>query len=114
MEWLIRVLELIQLLGWASLFGGALVQLRLAEPEINRPMFGGVLVQFVAGVAVAVISLLGPGPVNLAKIIVVGVIMLATVVLVVLNRRFATIPRGLLALIMAVTVITAALEVLWV
>lgn len=109
---------LLHLIGFAALFGGILVQLRSVEPEINAAMLHGAYVQLITGVVLAVLVEVGPDqvsddPVNEVKLGVKLLLTLVIAVLVIINRRFASIPRGLLALIGCLTLGTAVIAVLW-
>lgn len=115
MEWVHQLLVLLHLVGFAVLFGGCFVQLRSATPEVNTAMLHGVLTQLASGIAlVAVLEVTPPaGDVNHVKI---GIKLLVTVVITVLviaNRRYESIPKGLWGLIIGLTFANAALAVLW-
>jgi hypothetical protein len=108
----------LHLVGFAALFGGTLVQLRSARPEVNAAMLHGALTALVTGVAL--IGSLAAGldptvqgdPDYVQAATKLGVTA-ALVVLVVKNRKFSSIPRGLLALLGGLTLVNAALGVLW-
>ncbi|WP_091527076.1 hypothetical protein [Microlunatus soli] len=108
-----HIVLLLHLIGFASLFGGFLVQMKQVEPEVNAAMLHGSYTMLVTGVALVVFAEVGPDPVNHVKIGIKLVLALIITVLVVLNRRFTTIPRGLWGLLGLLTVTNAALAVLW-
>ncbi len=115
MEWLHHLLLLLHLVGFAALFGGCFVQLRSSTPEVNAAMLHGALTQLVSGIALVVLLELTPpdGDVNHVK---VGIKLLVTAVisvLVVANRRYESIPKGLWGLLIGLTFANAALAVLW-
>jgi len=108
-----HLLVLVHLVAFAALLGGGLVQLRSREPEINATMLHGAWVSLVSGVALWALAptfdeRLAVGPM-VAKTLIGVVVM----VLVALNRRFFSIPRGLLRLITLLVLADAAVAVLW-
>ena len=108
-----QILVLLHLIGFAALFGGILVQLRSKEPEVNAAMLHGSLTLLITGLALVTLQELGPGPVNHIKIGIKLAITAILVLLVVKNRKFASIPRGLWGLIGGLTILNAAVAVLW-
>jgi hypothetical protein len=108
-----QILLLLHLIGFAALFGGALVQVRLKEPEVNAAMLHGSLTLLITGLALVTLEELGPGPVNHVKIAIKLVLTAMIVLLVAKNRKFASIPRGLWGLIGGLTIANAAVAVLW-
>lgn len=113
-----QILLLLHLVGFASLFGGLLVQMRSREPEVNAAMLHGSYIVLVTGLVLAGFAMTGPagaddGPVSYAKLTVKLVVSLAIVFLVVLNRRFSSIPRGLWLLLGLLTLGDAAVAVIW-
>ncbi len=115
-----QVLVLVHLIGFASLFGGFLVQLRTAQPEVNAAMLHGGLLQLVSGLGLAAFNEFGVfGPGNAAASIdyvQLGIklgVTVFVVLLLIINRRFASIPRGLWAMIGVLTLGNAGLAVLW-
>ncbi|GAA2098131.1 hypothetical protein GCM10009841_10950 [Microlunatus panaciterrae] len=113
MEIVQQILVLVHLVGFASLFGGFLVQMRTAHPEVNPAMLHGALTQLASGLVLVVLLEVGDEPVNHVKIGIKLLVTLAITVLVVKNRKFESIPRGLWALLGALTLLNAALAVLW-
>ena len=113
MELVQHIVLLLHLIAFAALFGGILVQLRAREPEVNAAMLHGSYTMLVTGLALLVFGELGPHPVNHVKYGIKLLVALIITVLVILNRRFTTIPRGLLAMLGVLTLGNAALAVLW-
>jgi hypothetical protein len=108
-----QILVLLHLIGFAALFGGILVQLRSKEPEVNAAMLHGSLTLLITGLALVTLQELGPDPVNRIKIGIKLAIAAILVLLVVKNRKFATIPRGLWGLLGVLTIANAAVAVVW-
>ena len=108
-----QILVLLHLIGFAALFGGVLVQLRSKEPEVNAAMLYGSLTLLITGLALVWLEELGPDPVNYLKIATKLVVTALIVLLVLKNRKFAAIPRGLWGLIGGLTLTTAVVAVLW-
>lgn len=115
MELVRHLALLLHLVGFAALFGGCFVQVRSSEPEVNAAMLHGSLTQLVTGIALVAIMEITPpaGDVNYVKIGIKLLVTLVICVLVILNRRFSSIPRGLLGLLFGLTFANAALAVLW-
>lgn len=113
MQFAYQILVLVHLIGFAALFGGILVQLRSKEPEVNAAMLDGSLTLLITGLALVALQEIGPDPVNHLKIAIKLIIMAMIVLLVVKNRKFASIPRGLWGLIGGLTIANAAVAVLW-
>jgi hypothetical protein len=108
-----QILVLLHLIGFAALFGGILVQLRSKEPEVNAAMLHGSLTLLITGLALVTLQELGPDPVNHIKIGIKLAITAILVLLVIKNRKFASIPRGLWGLLGVLTLANAAVAVLW-
>ena len=108
-----QILVLIHLIGFAALFGGFIVQISSKEPEINASMLNGSFTLLISGLALVVLEGIGPDPVNHVKIAIKLLITAVIVVLVAKNRKFAAIPRGLWGLIGGLTIMNAAVAVLW-
>jgi hypothetical protein len=111
-----QLLTLVHLVGFAALLGGCLVQLRSVEPEVNAMMLIGGWTQLVSGLALAVLLELGQDPadpVNHAKLGVKLAVAAIVVLLVAVNRRFQSIPKGLWLLITGLTLVNAGIAVLW-
>jgi hypothetical protein len=108
-----QILVLLHLIGFASLFGGLIVQARSTEPEVNAAMAHGALTQLVTGISLVVLGMVGGEPVNWVPISIKTLITLFLVVITLRNRRFLSIPRGLWALLTGLTLVNAVLGVLW-
>ena len=67
----------------------------------------------ITGLALDALQEIGPDPVNHLKIAIKLIITAMIVLLVVKNRKFASIPRGLWGLIGGLTIVNAAVAVLW-
>ncbi len=108
-----HLLVLLHLVAFAALLGGSLVQLRSAEPEVNAAMLHGAWVSLVSGVALWVLAGALDLDVSVSALVVKTVVAVFLTVLVALNRRFFSIPRGLLLLITLLALAEAAVAVLW-
>ena len=108
-----HLLVLLHLVAFAALLGGSLVQLRTPEPEVNAAMLHGAWASLVTGVALWVLAGAGEGDVSTGAMVVKTVVGVVLTVLAVLNRRFFSIPRGLLVLITVLALAEAAVAVLW-
>jgi hypothetical protein len=108
-----QILVLAHLIGFAALLGGVLAQTRHTEPEVTGSMLWGGCAELVTGVALVVLAVVAGGPVNWAPVTVKLVITLFVVLLLVRNRQFLSIPRGLWGLIGVLTLVDAGLAVLW-
>jgi uncharacterized membrane protein AbrB (regulator of aidB expression) len=113
MELLGRLVVLVHLLGFATLFGGLVVQLRAAAPEVNAAMLHGAWLELLSGAALVVLLVLDHGQVPYPQLSVKLALTLLVVLLVGKNRKFESIPRGLWALIGGLTLISAGVAVLW-
>lgn len=113
MDWAIGLLVLLHLIGFASLFGGLIVQARASAPEVNAAMLHGGLTVLVSGLALVVLARLAAEEVDWVKIAVKLIVTVVVVGLLLVNRRFLSIPRGLWALLTALTLANAAIAVLW-
>lgn len=110
---LTQVLVLLHLVGFAALFGGVLVQLRLRDPDVNAAMLHGAWLSLVTGAGLVAMAMQAKSQLPYAQLAVKLVLALFVVLLVSVNRRFSSIPRGLLALIGTVTLVEAGVTVLW-
>jgi membrane-anchored protein YejM (alkaline phosphatase superfamily) len=107
------LLLLAHLLAFAALLGGVLAQARDLEPQVSALMLWGGWLELVTGVALVVLAVLGTGRVAWWPVSLKLALTLFVVVLLVGNRRFLSIPRGLLALVGGLVGASAALSVLW-
>jgi hypothetical protein len=108
-----QLLVLLHLVAFAALLGGALVQLRSREPEISTAMLHGAWVALASGVALWVLADSFDVRVSTSAMVVKTVVAAFVTLLVVLNRRFFSIPRGLLRLITLLVLAEAVIAVFW-
>lgn len=100
------------------MFGGLIVQLRAAHPEVSAVMVYGAWTQLITGVALVGLLEAGLDPaveagLNYAKIALKLAVTAMIVVLVAKNRKYLSIPKGLWGLLAAMTLLNAGLAVLW-
>jgi hypothetical protein len=108
-----QILVLAHLIGFAALLGGVLAQTRSREPEVTGTMLWGGGAELLTGVALVVLELVAGDRVGWAPAAVKLGITLFVVLLLLRNRRFLSIPRGLWALIGCLTLLNAGVAVLW-
>ncbi|MET0693999.1 MAG: hypothetical protein ABWY56_08705 [Propionibacteriaceae bacterium] len=113
MEIVGQVLVLLHLIGFAALFGGLLVQGRAPHPEVNATMLYGAWIELVTGAGLVALVVIEEQVPHYAQLAVKLALTLFIVLLVAVNRKFESIPRGLWALIGLMTLINAGLAVLW-
>ncbi len=118
MELAHQILQLITLLGFAAACGGILSQVRVRDPEVNEAMLVGGWVQLVGWVALSVWQLVGLPPYagpsgQYLQPTIVAVIMVLQLILLVNNRKFTTIPRGLWGILLIMSLAESALVVIW-
>jgi hypothetical protein len=113
METLRLVLLFLHLLGFAALFGGLVVQARGPEKSVNAAMRDGVGTAFLTGLLLVGVLEAGDGDVNHAKIGVKFAIGLVLLVLVMANMRKPSIPQGLWAGLLLLSVLNVALALFW-
>ena len=113
MEILRLVLLFVHVLGFAALFGGLVVQARSSEKSVNAAMRDGVGTAFLAGLLLVGVLEAGDDPVNHAKIGVKFAIGLVLLVLVMANTRKPTIPQGLWAGLLLLSVANIAVAIFW-
>ena len=113
LTWARDIVLLLHLVGFAALLGGALIQIRDREPLVGATMVHGALTQLVTGVALVVLDEVADVELDLLPLGVKLLVTLFVTLLVVVNRRYESIPRGLLALITVLTLGNAAVAVLW-
>ena len=113
MEFASRMVLLVHLIGFASLFGGLLVQLRFAAPEVNAAMLHGAWLSLLSGAGLVALTIVDGGELHYAQLSVKLGLTLLVVLLVSVNRKFQSIPRGLWALIGGFSLANAAVAVLW-
>jgi peptidoglycan/LPS O-acetylase OafA/YrhL len=107
------ILLVLHILGFAALIGGLLAQFGSAEKKVNPAMRDGVGLAFLAGLALVGVLEAGDDPVNHAKVAVKGVIGLLLLVLVMANTRKPTIPQGLWAGLLLLSVANVCVAVFW-
>ena len=105
------VLLFLHVLGFAALFGGLVVQAKNSEKSVNAAMRDGVGTAFLAGLLLVGVLEAGDDPVNHAKIGVKFVIGLVLLVLVMANTRKPTIPQGLWAGLLLLSVANVAVAI---
>lgn len=113
MEILRLVLLFLHVLGFAALFGGLVVQARSSEKSVNAAMRDGVGTAFLAGLLLVGVLESGDDPVNHAKVGVKFTIGLVLLVLVMANTRKPTIPQGLWAGLVLLSVANIAVAIFW-
>ena len=112
METLRLVLLFVHILGYAALLGGLLVQVRDDTKRVNSLMRDGSGLAFLAGLLlVGVLESLGSP--DHAKIGVKFAIGLVILVLVMVNMRKPSIPKGLYFGLLALTIANIAVAVFW-
>lgn len=94
MEIVANVLVVLHLLGFASLFGGFVVQATETERRVNPAMVRGAVAQLVTGVALVGLLYARDLPVNNLKIGIKVGVLLAIGVLVFVYLKKKTIPAG--------------------
>lgn len=107
------ILFLLHLIGFAALFGGCFVQMKSAEPQVNAAMLHGVITQLVTGILLTGLAEMGTDPVNHAKIGVKLLVTLVIAVLVIKNRKYESIPKGLWGILLGLSVLNAGVAVFW-
>ncbi len=106
-------LVFIHLLGFASLLGGAFVQIRDDVVVVNAAMLDGAITQVVSGILlVGVVEGLDE-PVDHTKVAIKFAIGLLVAVLCWVNRRKESVPRGLFLGLVVLTVANVAVAVFW-
>lgn len=112
MQLAVQIVVLTHLVGFAALLGGGLVQLRDPDPEINAAMLHGSWVSLLSGVGLWVLGGAAGDSTPTWVLVVKTVITAFVTLLVVRNRRYLSIPRGLLVVITTAVLVVAALSVL--
>jgi hypothetical protein len=113
MDFVLDALVFLHLLGMASLFGGAFVQIRSPQRVVNNAMLHGILTQVVTGLLIVGVLESGTDPVNHAKIGVKFALAVIIGVLVIVNRKKPSIPNGLYFGLLGLTVATVGVAVFW-
>jgi len=113
MELLEHILVFLHFIGWASLLGGMVVQLREPAKAVNAAMRDGIGLAFLAGLLLVGVLEGGDETVNNAKIGVKFVIALVILVLVMANMRKERVPTGLFWGLLALTLGNMAVAIFW-
>lgn len=113
MDVLKNVLVLLHLLGFAAIFAGSVTQWSASAPKINRFIMDGAWTQLLTGVLLVWVNESGPDPVNHVKVGIKLLVLVAIVVLAFMNRKKESVGSGLVRGILGLTVLNAAIAVLW-
>lgn len=113
MEILRLVLLFLHVLGFAALLGGLVVQARDADKAVNSAMRDGIGTAFVTGLLLVGVLEAGDTAVDHAKIAVKFALALVLLVLVMANLRKPSIPQGLWAGLLLLTVLTIGVAIFW-
>lgn len=106
-----QIVLLLHLIGFAALLGGVLVQLRDRQPEVNGLMLSGAWIELLTGAALFALAEVAPDPAPRGWLVVKSVLTVFVLVLVVANRKYAFIPRGLWVLIGGLSLVNAGIGV---
>jgi ABC-type Mn2+/Zn2+ transport system permease subunit len=107
------ILVFLHLVGYASLFGGAFVQLRDRVKVVNHAMLDGALVQVVSGLLLVGVIEGMDDPLNRTKIGVKLAVGLVVALLCWVNRAKERVPSGLFNGIMLLTLLNVGIAVFW-
>jgi hypothetical protein len=113
MDLLTDSLLFLHFLGLASLLGGLFVQVKSAPRVVNNAMLHGILTQLVTGLLLVGVLEGRDEEVDNVKIAVKLVVALVIAVLVIANRRKASLPGGLYIAMVALTVLNVGVAVFW-
>lgn len=108
-----NLLLVIHLLAMASLFGGALVQIRDSVQVVNSAMLYGILTQVVTGLLLVGVLEGQDEPVNHAKMGVKLAVALVIALLCWANRSRERVPGGIFNAILLLTVTNVVVAVFW-
>lgn len=103
----------VHLVGFASLFGGAFVQVRDEVKVVNSAMLHGALLQVVSGVFLVGVIEGQDDPIDHTKVAVKFAVALVIAVLCWVNRHKHSVPAGLFNAIMLLTLGNVAIAVFW-
>lgn len=112
-ETLRLILLLVHVLGFAALIGGLLAQAGPGEKKVNAAMRDGAGTAFLAGLALVGVLSAGdqePDNTKAGVKLLVGLVILA---LVMANVRKPSIPQGLWAGLLALSVLNVAIAIFW-
>ena len=113
METLRLILLFVHILGFAALIGGLIAQAGPAEKKVNAAMRDGAGTAFLAGLALVGVLSAGDQEPDNTKVGVKLLIGLVVLVLVMANVRKPSIPQGLWAGLLALSVLNVAIAVFW-
>jgi hypothetical protein len=109
-----QIVAFLHLIGFACLFGGCLAQLRASPPpEVNLAMLWGAWLQLITGIGMVVWLVIRSEPLPYVEYGIKLGLTLIVVVLVAKNRKFQSIPGGLLLIIAGLTLLNAGVAVFW-
>jgi cytochrome bd-type quinol oxidase subunit 2 len=116
MQMLFEFLVVVHFVGLSLLLGGVATQMSSATKVVNTAMVHGALTQLVTGVGMVGLAEAAlpdeKEDLNMTKITVKLVILLAIVVLCLVNRRRTEVPKGLWAAIGLLTLANIVIAVL--
>jgi len=113
MDLLEHAVLFLHFIGWGSLLGGLVVQLREPVKRVNAAMRDGIGLAFLAGLLLVGILEGGDEDVNHAKIGVKFVIGLVILVLTMANMRKERVPNGLFWGLVALTLGNIGVAIFW-
>jgi hypothetical protein len=109
-----QIVVFAHLIGFAALLGGCLAQVRSGpQPEVNLAMLWGAWLQLGTAVGLLVLEIVAARPVDWIPYAVQLVVLALAVLLVAKNRKFASIPGGLLLIIAALSLVSTGIWVFW-
>ncbi|MFN8189510.1 MAG: hypothetical protein U0R78_03555 [Nocardioidaceae bacterium] len=113
MDLLEHIVLFLHFIGWGSLLGGLVVQLREPTKRVNAAMRDGIGLAFLAGLLLVGILEGGDEAVNHAKIGVKFVIALVILVLTMANMRKERIPDGVFWGLLVLTLGNIGVAIFW-
>jgi len=113
MDLLEHVVLFLHFIGWGSLLGGLVVQMREPTKRVNAEMRDGIGLAFLAGLLLVGILEGGDEAVNHAKIGVKFVIALVILVLTMANMRKERIPDGVFWGLLVLTLGNIGVAIFW-
>ena len=113
METLRLILLFVHVLGFAALIGGLLAQAGTSEKRVNSAMRDGAGTAFLAGLALVGVLSAGDQEPDNAKAGVKLLVGLVILVLVMANVRKPSIPQGLWAGLLALSILNVAIAIFW-
>lgn len=112
-ETLRLILLFVHVLGFAALIGGLLAQAGPGEKRVNGAMRDGAGTAFLAGLALVGVLSAGDQEPDNTKAGVKLLVGLVILVLVMANVRKPSIPQGLWAGLLALSVLNVAIAIFW-